>query len=281
MTCPVCLSTSIRFIESYLNEKSNDKYDIVQCQNCNLIYSDPFLSVNSAHYEKRECYKNRWEFAYVLNYLKLKTGSKVLEVGCGEGFFGKYALEEGLNYFGLDFNKYAIEIAEKKLHSKQVFVSDLNVFFQKNTFQLDVCFMFHVFEHIDRPVKFLHEVIDNVKSGGFIVMSVPSHKRVSLFYNDREKWDYPPHHLTRWNDDSFKYLAQKNNLKIVRIAYEPLKYKTFLEFNFVHANILNKIKNRYKRTILKLLYTPILMLEYFCIKRYVSDQAMLIVMKKQ
>ncbi len=35
-------------------------------------------------------------------------------------------------------------------------------------------------------------------------------------------WDYPPHHLTRWNEKSINYLLNSEEFKVLDVKFEPL-----------------------------------------------------------
>ena len=48
------------------------------------------------------------------------------------------------------------------------------------------------------------------------MLTVPWAGRVSLKFNPRESWDYPPHHLTRWS-------AQTVELALRKVGYDRVQ----------------------------------------------------------
>ncbi len=52
--------------------------------------------------------------------LTWNQGEKVLDVGCGIARWGKYILEKGLDYYGIDYSNKLLEIARKNLSSYKI-----------------------------------------------------------------------------------------------------------------------------------------------------------------
>ena len=55
-----------------------------------------------------------------------------------------------------------------------------------------------------------------MKNDGKIILSTPSRER---FLVNLAPWDFPPHHLTRWNKTAISNLFQKINFVISHIDY--------------------------------------------------------------
>ena len=64
-------------------------------------------------------YDGRWRAVArdIINYFGLKSGMRVLDVGCGKGFLVKDLMLEcpGLEAFGLDISLYALKSSEKEV----------------------------------------------------------------------------------------------------------------------------------------------------------------------
>lgn len=84
-----------------------------------------------------------------------------------------------------------------------------------------VCF-YHVLEHLENPAEFLANIKKILNPGGYIAFSFPNPHRLDLTLLKREKWDYPPHHLTRWNEKSTEYLLNKTGYTKIFSEQEPL-----------------------------------------------------------
>jgi ubiquinone/menaquinone biosynthesis C-methylase UbiE len=59
-------------------------------------------------------YDGRWQPVAqdIIKHFKLKTGDKVLDVGCGKGFLVKDLLAFGIDAYGLDISSYALKHCE-------------------------------------------------------------------------------------------------------------------------------------------------------------------------
>lgn len=153
-------------------------YRIVQCIKCGLVYSDPIMeSIKISHLYNQSffTYQNRVKdltltygcYLKQLENFKVKK-NKLLEVGCGNGFFLAEAKKQGYqSVWGVEPSQDAIEQAPEKLQSfirHSIFKPKL---FPKNSFDV-ICF-FQTFDHISQPNQFLTACYDYLKPGGLIL----------------------------------------------------------------------------------------------------------------
>ncbi|PIN98572.1 MAG: hypothetical protein COT90_03640 [Candidatus Diapherotrites archaeon CG10_big_fil_rev_8_21_14_0_10_31_34] len=103
--------------------------------------------------------------------IKEKTDKKLLDVGCGGGFFLKQA-EKFLNCTGIDFSKEALLQAKKNCNSKLVLGSASNLPFKNNSFDFVVCL--GSLEHFIEIEKSLKEMNRVLKKNGKINLFVPN-----------------------------------------------------------------------------------------------------------
>ncbi len=99
-------------------------------------------------------------------------------------------------------------------------------FFQKPDLpQFDIVTFFEVIEHLDNPLDFIQNVKKVLKPDGRIVLSTPSRERmlVNLY-----EWDFPPYHLSRWNETAISRLFEKIDFEISLLNYAD-EYEHFLE----------------------------------------------------
>jgi len=118
---------------------------------------------------------------YLRNHpLKLQT--KVLDLGCGEGFIGSIIFNK-IDY-GLDIVKSDLDKAKKLSVYQKVILADAKKTPFKNNF-FDLVFSNSVIEHIDGIDQVLAEVARILKPGGKFIFTVPSHKFSEyLFFTD-------------------------------------------------------------------------------------------------
>jgi hypothetical protein len=71
------------------------------------------------------------------------------------------------------------------------------------------------------PLGFIERLARLAKHGGRIGISVPD-QRGPIRLIDPCIMNMPPHHATRWNLSALRAAGEKLNLKLQRVAYEPL-----------------------------------------------------------
>lgn len=116
--------------------------------------------------------------------LLVKKYNKVLEVGCGKGYFSYLGAlhKKFINCYGCDiFRDYQIE--EIQEYAKSVAYEQIennNLLFADNSF--DLVFSMDVIEHIDDDIKFIKENIRVCKKGGEIIIGTPNHLRITNLF---------------------------------------------------------------------------------------------------
>lgn len=107
----------------------------------------------------------------VLKQIKWK-GKKVLDVGCGTGFFSYLAAKKGAQVLGIDYSKKGIEIAKEKYQHRNLEFKKLDVIEIKEKF--DVVVSIGVIEHMDDPFQILKFLKNRLNSDGKIIITTPN-----------------------------------------------------------------------------------------------------------
>lgn len=122
------------------------------------------------------------EISFLFDYIK--SGDKVLDLGCGHGRYLLEIKKRGGVYFGIDNSKELIRIAKNKYPNENIQIADaLNLPFESNFF--DIVYSLAVLHHIPSVAlreQFLQEAKRVVKPGGFVILTVWRPK------NKAEKW---------------------------------------------------------------------------------------------
>ncbi len=230
--CPICFKESkFKAVENYQSKEG--KFSLYECLNCKVQFWMPFRGPGGKWYEKNEenkkrtkiykkeeislIIKNSWNTCQFLLHPPHKNpfGKTLLDIGCGTGGFLLEAQKIGYKVYGIDFDKNQINIA-KNLGLKGAIVADIFNFLkkEKNKNRFDVITGFEVIEHLDRPKEFLNLIFQSLKPGGYLALSAPNRER--FWGNIKESYDFPYHHLIRFNIDSLKNLVIKNGFKIIK-----------------------------------------------------------------
>jgi len=236
LTCPICGAgvEESSFKEVYVSPYNNQEYKRYECPNCDVHWWEP-LKIIPEFYES-EVFEGYIAFhegvgtklgenhKAFFKHFPSNVRGKLLDVGCGDGRFLRYAKEQGFEVWGIDFDKKSVENVKRNLGIDTVFAMSLEEFYEyakKKNLKFDVITFFEVLEHQDKPREFLEMVKGLLKEGGYIAGSVPNRERLFLEI-DR---DYPPHHFLRFSKSSLEKALNSAGFKDIEI------YK--LDFTFV------------------------------------------------
>jgi 2-polyprenyl-3-methyl-5-hydroxy-6-metoxy-1,4-benzoquinol methylase len=241
LPCPIC-GTELEassFKEVYVSPYNNQEYKRYECPNCDVHWWES-LKIIPEFYESEvfEIYiafhegvgtKLRENHKAFFKYFPFNVRGKLLDVGCGDGRFLRYAKEQGFEVWGIDFDKKSVESAKRNLGIDTVFAMSLEEFYKyakEKNLKFDVITFFEVLEHQDKPREFLEMVRGLLKEGGYIAGSVPNRER--LFVEIDWKYfhgDHPPHHFLRFSKSSLEKALNFSGFKDIEV------YK--LDFPFI------------------------------------------------
>lgn len=111
------------------------------------------------------------EVKEVLKQISWKS-KKVLEVGCGTGFFAYNAAKKGGKVLGIDYSVEAIDIAKSQYSHKNLDFKNMDVNKIKEKF--DVIVSNGTLEHMDDPLKTLKLFKRHLNSNGCIIITSPN-----------------------------------------------------------------------------------------------------------
>lgn len=180
----------------------------------------------------------RQEFTYMARLIQ--PSEKVLEIGCGTGVFTTYLSTS--SYTGLEFNNRAITQARARglsIHNESIQTHAL-----RNESEYDFVCAFQVLEHVNDIVSFLEASLRCLKPGGKLAFSVPSAESF-LSRMPNNILNIPPHHVSHWTEQSFRYVAERFGLKILEIRHEPLAPQH--RQSYLLALILGAIRQAFHR----------------------------------
>jgi len=146
-------------------------------------------------------YKNSLR-SKVLSFTK---GSKILDVGCGEGMYMSKLDKNSV--VGVDMDDSVLLVAKK--YGATVKASADKLPFKDNTF--DSVYCSEVLEHIEEPKGVCIELNRVCKIGGRIIIAVPNDilSRICRFFLLKFPLRYPGHIHALWVKDIVNYMGKK------------------------------------------------------------------------
>lgn len=224
VVCNLCHNNASRHL--YIKRYSGERYQIVKCKSCGLVYMNPRLreEKNKELYDEKYYYFNKTEdslnITKAINNFKIlkkynKTKGSLLDVGCGKGFFLKIAKDNGWEVHGIDISDYAREFAKKQFNLN-VSLGDLeNIEFSEKKF--DVITLWDTLEHLRRPYEVLEKIKKLLKKEGRLFIKTPNIN--SIFYKlYRRYWlGFNPFHLYYFSPKTLREILQQSGFRIVKL----------------------------------------------------------------
>ncbi len=216
--------TSERFSARRLPDRIH--YRMVRCGNCGLIRSDPVIEETelAGLYEaSRLTYAQEAEFAgdtyarYLREVLPLAPArDRLLEIGCGNGFFLERALDLGFTEVsGVEPSRDAVEAASPRVRDAIRRDGFRDGLFPESHFSV-VC-GFQVFDHLANPNEILQACRRILRPGGLIL----------LIHHDAGAWTHrllgerspiiDVEHIYLYDRRTMARILAKNGFEILRV----------------------------------------------------------------
>jgi 2-polyprenyl-3-methyl-5-hydroxy-6-metoxy-1,4-benzoquinol methylase len=214
-------------IDTALDFSHHKIIKLFHCPQCDLRFFLPTITGSDSFYETLQ--KIDWyyqDFKKEYDYCSYFTENKnILEIGCGAGFYFKHS--KATSYKGIEFNQEAINACQEKgLDVESLSISEMS---KLHPNKFDVVCSFQVLEHVKAPMHFIQDALTCLKRHGLLFLSVPSEDSfVALARNN--VLNMPPHHVTRWPNNTFHYIADHLNIELIKIQHnelDPIHYNWY------------------------------------------------------
>ena len=241
--CPVCgcgaeqirilSSTFLRdHYEKYFRSSCESlhfqNYTQIRCIGCGLEFCLPMEPGDNNFYEwitNSQSYypTQRWEWQVVRDKIAsaAQSDGDLLEVGCGAGdFLNLIKISSQIHGIGLDPTQPSVDKCRE--NGLEVYCETMQQFSQRAAMKerrFDYAVAFHCLEHVPDPKGLVAEMASFLKPGGSLFLSTPCSPM--CFENQWfDPLNHPPHHLTRWNESSYRALAEQLGMDI-RFTMSP------------------------------------------------------------
>jgi SAM-dependent methyltransferase len=244
--CPLCRGETDLVYANLPGYKEGMVYDIRECKLCGASFSEP-MEIDEELYDliyrkitlvpgysrylnyatkiKKELlpldYLIAQEESYwaVGNYLRNTWSAtqdcKILEVGCGMGYFTYALISDGFDARGIDISQRAVEDAAER-YGDFYECSSLEKFADKSDQRFDVAILNQLIEHIPDIRSFIGNVLNVLKPNGEIIITTPNK---SAYPNRDWETELPPVHLWWLSEKTFAYLAREFGLSLTFVDF--------------------------------------------------------------
>ncbi|MBW2096418.1 MAG: class I SAM-dependent methyltransferase [Deltaproteobacteria bacterium] len=233
--CNLCGSRKFRVAYEKFN------YSLVRCRGCGLVYSWPPIpeDVLFQRYSEEYLFNEylpifktdrtgfpidliRSHYSFFLHLLErfFNSGGKLLDIGCGPGFFLKVASERGWVGEGVDVSESAVRYATDVVgvRARQGKFEDLN--FPPDSF--DAIVLLDTLEHLYDPLGSMRRCYGILKKGGLLILNTPDYQSVSRRILGKN-WAIlsPLEHLYNFSQKTLHLLFKKAGFKDFIIHNQP------------------------------------------------------------
>lgn len=224
--CPACGAIERAFLFSQKG------WTVYKCSSCGLGMLDPIPSPEELAALYRETYfvghydegvtpgtpamrKRLSQEGHRIKFLRsFKKTGRILDIGCGRGYFLMACRERGFDVQGFDVSEDGAAYVRETL-GIPVMTGKLEGAFESSVF--DVVTMWHSLEHTSYPAKYLELAKHWLKPEGILVIDVPNYSGTDarLKWDEWEDWDLP-YHLLHFTPRSLDTLLQRHGFVVIQ-----------------------------------------------------------------
>lgn len=239
--CPVCASTEWRSVYRI------QQWGIEECLVCALARIDPLPARDSRpalYSQEKVVERNAKEKTRAQKFSRamkrffnkiakrnknkifhdklsryLPAGSKILDVGCGDGSFLS-AAKDKFACTGVEISEYLADLARRQAGIKVIsgdFLS-LNLLNEK----FDGVTLISLLEHLNDPQGSVKRCFELLKQGGVLLIKTVNYGCLNRVFKKKEWTGFrPPDHLFYFNPANLKALLKKAGFSKIRISAWP------------------------------------------------------------
>jgi 2-polyprenyl-3-methyl-5-hydroxy-6-metoxy-1,4-benzoquinol methylase len=167
------------------------------------------LSENWQNYYQTD----RWEYQEARTAIVMPH-SRVLELGCGRGYFLRSLESLGHVGLGLELNADAALNKVTGFDIRNQYAEEAAAAAPES---FDVVCSFQVLEHVPDPRSFIEACIRLVRPGGKIILSTPNYE-FPVHAKGLDAFDLPPHHLNHFTAATYKNMAPLFGLELSHVT---------------------------------------------------------------
>lgn len=179
-----------------------------------------------------------WSEEYQYAFDRIVPGERLLDVGCGFGYFLRRATEKA-SVTGIDGSKFAQSHCEEL--GLNVHLGSVSDYRERFASSFDTVTSFQVLEHVYDVRGFMTDLISLVKPGGRLILAVPNNEPYLRRFDPYNTWNCPPHHVGLWNRESLERMANLFGLVATEHQYCEVSGRWLVEA-YLHARHLLGIK---------------------------------------
>ncbi len=238
LTCLVCAGQRFQPLSGYY-----EPCGLVKCESCGFVFMEkiPTAEELGAHYSSYsytgDAYLSPLTIksynALLDEFEKYRKTNKLLDIGCGRGWFLETARSRGWEVYGTEYSEAAVQLCQT--HGIHMIQGQLNSATFAND-EFDVITSFEVIEHINNPreeIAFIHKFL---RKGGLFYCTTPNFNSALRYYlkSGYNIINYPEH-LSYYTKSTLNKLLEQNGFKNIKFLSTGI--------SLTRINLSKKISN--------------------------------------
>lgn len=201
------------------------------------IIKDPDGKIRN-RLEKKEKINHQKDTEYISSYINKFSNKKILDVGCGLGYFLSSLNNKKNKLYGCEVDKYCLDYASKYGTINIGKLEEIN--YTKDYFDIVVCH--HVIEHIKNPKNFLKKIKKILKQHGILIISTPDFgSGAANLFKDKYRLLHDKTHISLFTSDSMHRFLRDNSFSILRVDFPFFETRFFTKKNILRLFDTSKI----------------------------------------
>ncbi len=248
-TCPVCNNSVWKIIYKI------DKWDIKVCPTCKFSVIDPLPSdetrkddyskdkVLERNFKKKNVFqkfsrllkgtfarftkRNKSKIFFDNLAKSLPEGSKVLDIGCGDGSFLKLASSRFI-CSGIEISEYLANIAKTNKELRVITGNFLELGLGEEKF--DGITLISLLEHISDPSGAITKCFDLLNNNGILLLKTVNFNSLNRIMRGRSWVGFrPPDHVVYFTPENISMLLKKIGFKSIKVSSWPLNDSMYIK----------------------------------------------------
>jgi len=252
--CALCASRRTRLLVK------KRLYALVRCRGCGFVYTSPRATPD----EQKGLYEQEYlanlernkniliataeeRLAFVERY---KQRGKLLDFGCGMGYFLDCAHKNGWDVTGIEYSEHALDYCRARYPFTVLPAIEPSSIASNGSF--DCITLWHVIEHLRDPVKILTQLRPLLAPGGILVAEVPNN---NFIFEHVRPWRLKSYsemceHLAYFTPKTFSLLFKRaaytvqvitwGHLKSIRTCFREKIIRSFARIGLVLSALTNR-----------------------------------------
>lgn len=204
--------------EITLNTDKGIDLALYQCSGCGLVqfccepveyYRDV---IRSGGFNTTMAELRREEYRRFISICGLED-KKIIEIGCGQGEFLQVLTEFPVEAYGIEHSTELVNLGQAKgLNISRNFAETPETKIENAPF--DAFLSFNFLEHQPRPNDMMRCIYNNLKDGGYGLVTVPSFEYI---LENNSFYELLRDHIANYTENSLRFLMEKNGFDVLQI----------------------------------------------------------------